>query len=83
MKKFIPENVCSKQIEFKIENNIVTKVKFQSGCPGNLEGIEKLVQDLPIDHIISKLKGIKCGSKPTSCPDQLATALENYREKHL
>ncbi|MBQ5562444.1 MAG: TIGR03905 family TSCPD domain-containing protein [Clostridia bacterium] len=51
------------------------------GCHGNLQGISKLVQGMTIDEVIDRLKGIKCGFKPTSCPDQLAKALEEYKNK--
>ncbi len=74
--------VCSTQIDFKINNETVKDVKFFNGCPGNLEGIEKLVDGLHIDDVIKKLKGIACGSKKSSCPDQLARALEEYKSQN-
>jgi uncharacterized protein (TIGR03905 family) len=69
------QGVCSREIEFEIEGKIVKKVEFKSGCPGNLEGISKLVEGMEVDEIIKKLSGIRCGGKQTSCPDQLAKAL--------
>lgn len=68
--------VCAEQISFEVENNIVRKVSFSCGCPGNLEAISKLVEGMPVEEVIRKLKGIPCGNKSTSCPDQLARALE-------
>lgn len=72
---------CSKQISFDIENNIVKNVAFHAGCPGNLQGISKLVEGMPITEVIKRLKGISCGNKNTSCPDQLALALEKALNK--
>ncbi len=73
---YIPKGVCSRQITFDIEDNIVTNVKFIGGCNGNLQGISKLVEGLPADKIIEKLQNIRCGTKFTSCPDQLAHAIK-------
>lgn len=70
------EGVCCKQIQFDVENGKVKNVCFQNGCPGNLQGIAKLVEGMEVNDVISKLKGVTCGPKNTSCPDQLATALE-------
>ena len=73
--------VCSSNIEIEIEDNVIRNVKFTGGCNGNLQGIAKLTENRPVDEVISLLKGIRCGGKPTSCPDQLATALQKYTEK--
>ena len=67
---------CSRQIDFEIENGIVKNVSFFGGCNGNLKGIGALVEGRPAEEVIALLKGMKCGFKPTSCPDQLAQALE-------
>lgn len=67
---------CSIAIDVDVENGIVKHAKFINGCPGNTKGIEKLVTGMPADEVIKRLKGITCGAKPTSCPDQLAHALE-------
>lgn len=67
---------CSRQIDFELENGIVKNVTFFGGCNGNLKGIGALVEGKPAQEVIDILKGIKCGFKPTSCPDQLALALE-------
>lgn len=72
---------CSKKIEIEVdENEIITDVKFFGGCHGNLQGISKLVIGMRIDEVISKLSGIRCGFKSTSCPDQLAAALKEIKE---
>lgn len=67
---------CSIAIDVDVENGIVKHAKFINGCPGNTKGIEQLVAGMPADEVIKRLKGITCGAKPTSCPDQLAHALE-------
>lgn len=66
-------------IDFEVEDNIIKSVAFTGGCNGNLKGISALVAGMPVDEAISKLKGIQCGFKSTSCPDQLARALEQYK----
>ena len=71
---------CSSQITIEVENNIIKNVAFLGGCNGNTKGIAKLVQGMTIDEVITKLAGIKCGFRPTSCPDQLATALKKIKE---
>ncbi len=76
MKTYITKGVCSKKITFEIENNIIHNVVFDSGCSGNLQGISHLVEGMNIHEAIARLKGIQCGNKATSCPDQLAIALE-------
>lgn len=73
---FSTRGTCSRQITFDIENGKVKNVSFNSGCNGNLQGISSLVEGLPVEEVIRKLKGIDCGGKGTSCPDQLALALE-------
>lgn len=70
-----PTGVCSQEIKFSVENDIIQEVKFKGGCPGNLEGISNLVKGMNIDEVIQKLSGIKCGDKSTSCPDQFSKAL--------
>ena len=68
---------CSRQIELEVENGIVKSVHFVGGCHGNLQGISKLVTGMCAADVIARLKGIRCGMKTTSCPDQLAQALES------
>ena len=67
---------CSREITFEVDNGIVTKVHFVSGCNGNLQGISHLVEGMKVEDVIEKLKGIDCNGRGTSCPDQLARALE-------
>ena len=70
--------VCSRRILVDVDNGIVRKVKFEGGCNGNTKGISALVEGMPVDEVIKRLEGIKCGFKSTSCPDQLAEALKNH-----
>ncbi|GAA0085105.1 TIGR03905 family TSCPD domain-containing protein [Clostridium sp. CTA-7] len=74
------KGVCSTEIHINVENNIIKNVDFIRGCPGNLIGISALVNGMNIDEAISRLKGITCGNKDTSCPDQLSKALEEYKK---
>ena len=75
------KGVCSRQIELEINDNIVTEAKFIGGCSGNTQGVSALVKGMKVDEAISRLEGIRCGMKPTSCPDQLAQALKEYTEQ--
>ena len=75
------KGVCSNTIQFEIENNILTNVSYQGGCHGNLQGISALVEGMDVDEVIKRVKGIRCGYKETSCPDQLANALEAAKKK--
>lgn len=77
--RYKPEGVCSTEMIFDIENDIITSLKVVNGCDGNLKGIAKLVTGMKIDEVIARLKGIECGFKDTSCPDQIAKALEQYK----
>ena len=70
---------CSSAIDFEVEDGRVKEVKFIGGCSGNTQGISKLVEGMLVDEVISRLEGIKCGFKSTSCPDQLAKALKEWR----
>lgn len=73
---FKPQGVCSNQIDIEVEEGIIKYVKFTGGCNGNLQGICSLVTGMKSEDAIQKLKGIRCGFKNTSCPDQLACVLE-------
>lgn len=73
---YIPNGVCSRQINIEVENGMVTKLEVIGGCHGNLQGISKLVEGMKVEEVIKRLKGINCGNKGTSCPDQIARALE-------
>ena len=73
---------CSQQIDFEIDdNNVLSNVQFYGGCNGNLKGIGRLVEGMPVADVISRLEGVQCGMKSTSCPDQLATALKKVMAK--
>ena len=67
---------CSRSIEVTLSDGIVKNVRFLGGCMGNTQGVAALVKGMPADEAIKRLKGIRCGFRSTSCPDQLAIALE-------
>ena len=75
---YLTKGVCSRQIDLDIENGIITDAKFTGGCSGNTQGVASLVVGMTVEEAIKRLRGIKCGFKPTSCPDQLAIALEEH-----
>ncbi len=72
---------CSVKIEFEVNDNILSNVRFYGGCNGNLKGISSLCEGMEISEVINKLDGIKCGYKSTSCPDQLAKALMKFKSE--
>lgn len=74
--KYEPEGVCSQQMIIEVDGEIIKKVTIQGGCAGNTVGVSRLVEGMKIEEAIKRLKGIPCGYKETSCPDQLARALE-------
>ena len=78
---YATKGVCSRQIDIDLENNIIKNVKFTGGCSGNTQGVAALLVGMDIDEAISRLKGIRCHIKPTSCPDQVACALMEYKEQ--
>ena len=79
--KYRTRGTCSSEMYLEIEDNILKDLRIMGGCHGNLQGITALVTGMNIDDVIAKLKGIRCGMKDTSCPDQLATALELAKKK--
>lgn len=81
MKKitYTPQGVCCRLMEIELQDNTVLSVKFHGGCNGNLQGISRLVEGQSVDNVINLLKGIECNGKGTSCPDQLACALDGDR----
>ena len=79
MNSYKTYGVCSRQINFEVVDCKVTNVSFVGGCNGNLQGIGALVEGMPIDEAITRLQGISCNGRPTSCPDQLAQALLKYK----
>ena len=72
---------CSKQIIIELEDEIIKNIEFIGGCNGNLQGLDRLARGMKITDVIEKLKGIRCGAKATSCPDQLAVGLMKYLEE--
>ena len=76
---YYPRGVCSRQFNFDIEDGVIRSVEIIGGCPGNLKGISSLLAGMKADDVIARLKGIRCGMKPTSCPDQIARALEEFQ----
>ncbi|MBP5253970.1 MAG: TIGR03905 family TSCPD domain-containing protein [Lachnospiraceae bacterium] len=79
MYRYKTKGTCSSAINFDVEDNKVTSVRFEGGCHGNTQGVAKLVEGRDIDEIIGLLKGIDCHGRGTSCPDQLANALLAYK----
>ncbi|MBE6310421.1 MAG: TIGR03905 family TSCPD domain-containing protein [Bacteroidales bacterium] len=75
------QGTCSSQINIEVENGVIIDVEFLGGCNGNLQGISRLVKGMRSEDAVARLEGIKCGFKPTSCPDQLAQALKLIAEK--
>ena len=75
------KGTCSSMIDVELKDGVIDSVKFTGGCNGNLQGISALVKGMKPEEAISRLKGIRCGFKPTSCPDQLAHALEEMIAK--
>ncbi len=75
------KGTCSQQITIQLEGDIIVGVSFLGGCNGNLKGINALVKGMQIDEVINRLSGIQCGFRPTSCPDQLATALKEIKSR--
>ena len=78
--EYIPKGVCSRKMTVEIEGDTIKSVNVEGGCSGNLQGISRLVEGMKVEEAISRMEGIRCGWKNTSCPDQLATALKQYRK---
>ena len=74
---FIPQGVCSRQMIIEHENGVIVNAEVIGGCNGNLKGICSLIKGMKVEDVIAKLEGIKCGYKPTSCPDQMAQGLKS------
>ena len=71
------KGTCSQRILFEIEDGVIKNVQYIGGCNGNLQGISRLVEGMQVNEVICRLEGIRCGIKPSSCPDQLALALKS------
>ncbi len=82
MMRYKTQGVCSREIQFDVVDNKVTNVQFVGGCSGNTQGVARLVEGMDIDEVISRVDGINCGFRPTSCPDQLARALKAYKAQN-
>lgn len=74
------EGVCCKEISVDVEDGVIKEISFSNGCNGNLKGIAELAKGRKVTDIIAAVKGIQCGARPTSCPDQLAAALQASTE---
>lgn len=74
--RYTPKGVCSRQMNIEVNDGVITQVEVIGGCNGNLQGIARLMQGMTPEEAIRRLDGIRCGSKDTSCPDQLAQALK-------
>lgn len=79
--KYTPVGVCSQEITIEVEGDIITRVEFLGGCAGNTAGVAALIKGMKIEEAISRIKGIDCRGRGTSCPDQLAKALEKILEQ--
>ncbi len=75
--KYIPRGVCSRGMEIDVEGGVIQAVRVMGGCSGNLKGIASLLKGMRVEDAIARMEGIRCGMKPTSCPDQLAQALKS------
>lgn len=74
---YTPRGVCSHHMEIDVENDVIQDVRVEGGCSGNLQGICSLLKGMSVEEAITRMEGIQCGHKATSCPDQLAQALKN------
>lgn len=79
--RFKPTGICPREINLEINDDIISSVEFIGGCSGNTQGLAKLVQGMQVDDAIRKMEGIRCGQRPTSCPDQLAKALKQCKKE--
>lgn len=78
---YTPKGVCSRRMTVELEDGVIRDVRIEGGCNGNLQGISRLVVGMRAEDAIARMRGIQCGGKPTSCPDQLAAALTQALEK--
>ena len=78
--QYQPQGVCAKMMQIAVKEDIIQNVEVIGGCAGNLSGIGNLVKGMNINEVISRLQGIPCGARPTSCPDQMTKALVAYKE---
>ena len=78
---YTPDGICSVKIDFDINNGIVHNIHFTRGCSGNTQGVARLAEGMPVDEVIERLRGTDCNGRGTSCPDQLAKALETAQNQ--
>lgn len=74
------QGVCSREVHFDVEDHKLTNVAYVGGCSGNTQGVARLLEGMDVDEAIRRIDGIRCGARPTSCPDQLARALKEYKK---
>ncbi len=77
--QYTPRGVCSRKMEIDVEDGVIQAVRVLGGCSGNLQGLSALLKGMAVDEAVARMEGIRCGMKPTSCPDQLAQALKSAR----
>lgn len=77
--EYVPRGVCARKMVITVEDGVVTEAQILGGCHGNSQGVAALVKGMKVEEIISRLSGIRCGYKSSSCPDQLAAALKQYQ----
>ena len=77
--EYTPRGVCSRSFDIEVEDGVIQSVRVEGGCNGNLKGISSLLKGMKVEDAIGRMEGIRCGMKPTSCPDQLAQALKTSR----
>lgn len=73
--EYTPRGVCSRFFSIKVEDGVIQSVQIIGGCDGNLQGISRLIEGMKVEDAIARMEGIRCGGKPTSCPDQITKAL--------
>ncbi len=78
--QYTPRGVCARAFQIEVEDGKVQSVRVQGGCSGNLQGVAALLKGMPVEEAIQRMEGIRCGTKQTSCPDQLAQALKTVRD---
>ena len=78
---YTPKGVCANHFTIDVENGVIQSVKSDGGCPGNTVGVSRLLKGMKVEDAIARLEGIRCGDKPTSCPDQLSRALRQYQSE--
>ena len=76
-----PKGVCSQLMRLEVDDGVVKSLQVMGGCNGNLQGVAKLVEGMRVEEVIARLEGIRCGFRPTSCPDQLAQALKSLPQE--